>query len=57
MEAAGEHMRNRGRWLDALGNLRKARASLQQFMGERMTADIEQTHWATRSEQLEKGEQ
>jgi hypothetical protein len=41
MEAAYDQMRNRGRWLEAEGHLRKARESLQLFIGERMTADIE----------------
>lgn len=44
MEAAGEPMHNRGRWIDAIGSLRKARESLQQFIGERMTTDIRQAH-------------
>lgn len=44
MEAAGEPMANCGRWIDAMGALRKARESLQQFIGERITADLRQAH-------------
>jgi hypothetical protein len=42
LEAAAAQTRNRGRFLDARGYLRKARESLQVFIGERMTSDIEQ---------------
>lgn len=42
MEAAGNQMRNRGRWLEAVRHLWEARESLQMFIGERMTADIRQ---------------
>ena len=41
METAGDQMHNRGRWLNAQAQLWKARELLQQFIGERMTADIE----------------
>jgi hypothetical protein len=44
MEAAGEPMHNRGRWLEAIRHLQQARTALEQFMGERMTADIRQAH-------------
>jgi hypothetical protein len=44
MEVAGEPMSNRGRWIDAIVPLRKARESLQQFIGERMTADLLKAH-------------
>jgi hypothetical protein len=42
MAAVGDQMHNRGRWLEAQGHLWKARESLQMFIGERMTTDIEQ---------------
>ena len=44
MEAAGEPMHNRGRWIDAIVALRKARESLERFIGERMTIDLRQAH-------------
>jgi hypothetical protein len=44
MEAAGDQMHNRGRWIEAERHLWKARESLEQFIGERMTADIRQEH-------------
>lgn len=44
METAGDQMRNRGRWLEAVRHLWEARESLQMFIGERMTADIRQWH-------------
>jgi hypothetical protein len=44
MEAAGAPMYNRGRWIEATVALRKARESLEQFIGERMTDDLRQAH-------------
>jgi hypothetical protein len=40
MEAAGDRMHNRGRWLDAERHLREAREALELFIGERITADL-----------------
>lgn len=40
MDAAGEAMRNRGRWLEAMGRLHQAEALIEQFIGERITADL-----------------
>lgn len=42
IEAAGDQMYNRGRWLEAEHHLREARESLELFIGERMTADLRQ---------------
>ena len=52
LEAAGEPMRNRGRWLEATRHLQQACTTLEQFIGERITADLRQAHETERLARL-----
>lgn len=44
VEGAAAVIRNRGLWLEAIRHVRVTRTALEQFMSERITADIRQAH-------------
>lgn len=44
LQEAGDKVRNRGHLLEVQSHLRKARESLELFIGDRMTKDIREEH-------------